>query len=58
MEETVELDLEPAPESTPSEAAQAESIAQNSSQIPVPMPDSTPSIDSTQKLMRKKKPDA
>ncbi len=31
MEETVELDLEPAPESTPSEAAQAESIAQRRS---------------------------
>jgi hypothetical protein len=27
MEETVDLELEPAPETTPSEAAQAESIA-------------------------------
>ncbi len=38
MEETVELDLEPAPESTPSEAAQAESIAQTPIQIPIPEP--------------------
>ena len=50
MEETVELDLEPAPESTPSEAAQAESIAQTSSQIPVP--EQAPATDTTQKLMR------
>jgi cytoskeletal protein CcmA (bactofilin family) len=38
MEETVELDLEPAPETTPSEAAQAESIAQTSVRIPEPLP--------------------
>jgi cytoskeletal protein CcmA (bactofilin family) len=57
MEETVELELEPAPESTPSEAAQAESIAQTSSQIPVPEP-SAPPTDTTQKLTRKKKTDA
>ena len=44
MEETVELDLEPAPESTPSEAATAESIAQTANAIPA--------IESTQKLMR------
>lgn len=50
MEETVELDLEPAPESTPSEAAQAESIAA----APIVMPESTPVIESTQKMMRKK----
>jgi len=58
MEETVELDLEPAPESTPSEAAQAESIAQTSSQIPVP--EQAPATDTTQKLTRsgKKKTDA
>jgi cytoskeletal protein CcmA (bactofilin family) len=58
MEETVELDLEPAPESTPSEAAQAESIA--STPIQIPVPESAPSMDSTQKLMRngKKKGEA
>ena len=36
MEETVELDLGPAPESTPSEAAQAESVAQAPVFVPVP----------------------
>jgi hypothetical protein len=51
MEETVELDLEPAPESTPSEAAQAESIAQT----PIVIPDPMPAIDSTQKVMRSSK---
>lgn len=50
MEETVELDLEPAPESTPSEAAQAESIAATPISIPIPEP--TPAIDTTQKIMR------
>lgn len=54
MEEAVELALEPAPESTPSEAAQAESIAQTSIQIPAPEPP-TPAADTTQKLARKKK---
>jgi len=34
MEETVELDLEPAPDLTPSEAAQVQAIAQTS--IPIP----------------------
>jgi cytoskeletal protein CcmA (bactofilin family) len=38
MEEMVELDLEPAPDSTPSEAAQAESIAATSINIPEPAP--------------------
>ncbi len=38
MEETVELDLEPAPDSTPSEAAQAQTIAQTP--IPAPIPES------------------
>ncbi|HUI88501.1 MAG TPA: polymer-forming cytoskeletal protein [Anaerolineales bacterium] len=38
MEETVELGLEAAPQSTPSEAAQAESIAQTPITIPPPMP--------------------
>ena len=45
MEETVELDLEPAPESTPSEAAQAESIASSSITLPE---------DGTRKLPKKK----
>lgn len=35
MEERVELDLEPAPESTPAEAAQAEIIAQTAAAAPV-----------------------
>lgn len=47
MEETVELDLEPAPETTPSEAAQAESIAATPIVIPEPNP--------TLKISRKKK---
>jgi cytoskeletal protein CcmA (bactofilin family) len=51
MEETVELDLEPAPESTPSEAAQAESIAATS----IVIPESTPATEATQKVMRSKK---
>ena len=51
MEETVELDLEPAPESTPSEAAQEESIAS----APIVVPEPAPAIESTQKIMRKKK---
>lgn len=53
MEETVELDLEPAPESTPSEAAQAESIAQT----PIPIPSSA-SADGKTKAVRKKKSEA
>ncbi len=50
MEETVDLDLEPAPEATPSEVAQAESIAQ----MPIQIPASEPAIpvDATQKMMR------
>src|SRR5512142_2860968 len=48
MEETVDLDLEPTPETTPSEAAQAQSIA--STPIVVPEP------EKTQRLPRKKKP--
>jgi cytoskeletal protein CcmA (bactofilin family) len=51
MEETVELDLEPAPESTPSEAAQAESIAATPINIPEPMP----ATDATQKIVRNRK---
>ena len=46
----------PAPESTPSEAAQAESIAAT----PMVIPEQTPVIESTQKMMRngKKKGEA
>jgi cytoskeletal protein CcmA (bactofilin family) len=51
MEETVELDLEPAPESTPSEAAQAESIAA----IPIVIPEPEPAIESTKKAKRSSK---
>jgi len=47
MEETVELQLEPAPESTPSEAAQAEFIAQ--------LPEPAPVIKAPQKIIGKKK---
>ena len=49
MEETVELDLEPAPETTPSEAAQAESIAST----PIILPDQF-SEGTTRKVTRKK----
>ena len=51
MEETVELELEPAPESTPSEAAQAEFIAAT----PIIIPEPVSTIESTQKIVRKKK---
>jgi cytoskeletal protein CcmA (bactofilin family) len=47
MEETVDLDLKPAPETTPSEAAQAESIAATPIVIPEP--------DQTQKISKRKK---
>lgn len=50
MEETVELDLEPAPETTPSEAAQAESIASTPMIVPNSMNDGT-----TKKIFKKKK---
>ncbi len=52
MEETVELELEAAPESTPSEAAQAESIAQTT--IPASASDPKPKSDG-KTLVRKKK---
>lgn len=52
MEETVELDLEPAPETTPSEAAQAETIAQT----PIAVPESG-APGTTQKINTKKKRD-
>jgi cytoskeletal protein CcmA (bactofilin family) len=48
MEERVELGLEPTPESTPSEAAQAEAIAA----VPIAMPDQTTPLDKT---IKKKK---
>lgn len=51
MEETVELDLEPAPETTPSEAAQAESIAST----PIIMPESVSDGGTTRKVARKRK---
>ncbi len=51
MEESVDLQLEPTPEATPSEAAQAEAIAQT----PMQMPEPTPTAEATQKLARKKK---
>jgi cytoskeletal protein CcmA (bactofilin family) len=54
MEESVELNLEPAPETTPSEAAVEESISQTPIQIPTPEPVAPP-IESTQKVMRRKK---
>jgi hypothetical protein len=50
MVETVELDLEPAPETTPSEAAQAESIASTPMVVPESMTEGT-----TRKISRKKK---
>jgi cytoskeletal protein CcmA (bactofilin family) len=49
MEETVELDLEAAPETTPSEAAQAESIAAT----PMVIPESA--AEGTRKMPKKKK---
>jgi cytoskeletal protein CcmA (bactofilin family) len=49
MEETVELDLEPAPETTPSETVQAEAIVA----APLAMPESVPAGDKT--TIRKKK---
>ncbi len=58
MEETIELNLEPAPESTPSEAAQAEAIAQTPIVMPpqAPPPEIVePSPEPTQKSTRKKK---
>jgi cytoskeletal protein CcmA (bactofilin family) len=58
MEETVELDLEPAPESTPSEAAQAESIAAAPIQLPPAPASAPPAADATQRLFKKKKSDA
>jgi hypothetical protein len=50
MEETVDLDLEPAPETTPSEAAQAEAIASTQMVVPDSLNDGA-----TRKIPRKKK---
>jgi cytoskeletal protein CcmA (bactofilin family) len=50
MEETVELDLEPAPETTPSEAAQAEAIASTPIVIPESVAEGT-----ARKIARKRK---
>jgi cytoskeletal protein CcmA (bactofilin family) len=49
MEETVELDLEPAPDSTPSEAAQTEAILQAAP---------TPILEATQNIQKKQKGEA
>jgi cytoskeletal protein CcmA (bactofilin family) len=57
MEETVELDLEPTPESTPSEAAQAEAIAATPIQLPAAPESTPPAADATQRLFKKKKSD-
>jgi cytoskeletal protein CcmA (bactofilin family) len=51
MEETVDLDLEAAPDTTPSEAAQAESIAQT----PIPVSPPAKVDSSTSTIVRKKK---
>lgn len=53
-EETVELNLEPTPETTPAEAAVEETIAQTPLQIPAPEAPSTPAVESV-KAPRKKK---
>ena len=51
MEETVDLDLEPAPDVTPSEATQAVIIAQT----PIPVPPPAPKPDGSTTIARKKK---
>ncbi|MCC6259915.1 MAG: polymer-forming cytoskeletal protein [Anaerolineales bacterium] len=53
-EETVELNLEPAPETTPAEAAAEETIAQTPIQIPPPEVATTP-LSEPAKAPRKKK---
>jgi len=50
MEEAVELELEPAPEGTPSETAQAESIAA----MPIAIPEQTAVADKTIRIKKKK----
>lgn len=56
MEETVDLDLDAAPESTPAEAAQAEAIAQTPPPAPAPKPKSKSKPDSSAStVVRKKK---
>jgi len=56
MEERVELDLEAAPESTPAEAAQAESLAATAASMPevTPMPKVEP-VAGTATVIRKRK---
>lgn len=54
MEETVELDLEPVPETTQTEAAMAESISQTPITPPTPPPASKPEGGTTT-VVRKKK---
>ncbi|MCC7119266.1 MAG: polymer-forming cytoskeletal protein [Anaerolineales bacterium] len=56
-EETVELNLEPAPETTPAEAAAEETIAQTPLQIPTPEALATPAPEAP-KVSRKKKSEA
>lgn len=50
MEETVELDLEPAPESTPAEAA----LAESANPTPTPAPASEPLVGDTTVIRKKK----
>ena len=55
MEETVELDLEPLPETTQTEAAMAESISQTPIPTPISPPPSPKSEGGTTTVVRKKK---
>src|SRR5574340_15893 len=55
MEERVELDLEPAPESTPAEAAQAEMLAQTPLLVPPSTAPSNGGTGGTTKVNRRKK---
>ena len=56
MEERVELELEPAPESTPAESAQAEFLAQTAAAVPVVPPGSgTETLDKVSAPVKKKK---
>lgn len=55
MEETVELDLGPAPETTRSEAAQADAVAQTPLIVPTASASSNGETGGTTKVSRKKK---
>lgn len=56
MEERVELELEPAPESTPAEAAQAEFLAQTAAAVPTVPPElGAESLDKVSPPAKKKK---